>query len=126
DLSKNKELIRLNCLENPIKQLDLSKNTNLSEVSLPAGAQAILHNGDTVAMADFQPVKVTGDTRRLDLAKYGAKIVSVTLEPEGEGESCELETAQGVYAFPSCDGKLRIAYSLGGEAQLDFVVYLEK
>ena len=126
DLSKNKALEKLNCLENPIARLDLSKNPNLSEASLPASAQVVLPNGDTVAMADFQPAKAAGGKRRLDLAKFGAKIAAVTLEPEGEEEDRELKAAKGKYVFPSCDGKLRIAYRLGGDAQLEFVIYLEK
>ena len=126
DLSKNPDLERLNCLENPIAKIDLSKNPKLAEVSLPAQAQAMLPNGDAVSMADFQPAKASGDKCRLNLAKYGTKIASVTLEPEGDAEPRQLKPTKGAYAFPSCDGKLRIAYRLGGDAELEFVVYLEK
>ena len=55
-----------------------------------------------------------------------SKIASVTLEPEGDAEPRQLKPTKGAYAFPSCDGKLKIAYRLGGDAELEFVVYLEK
>ena len=77
-------------------------------------------------MRDLGGWKAAGGKRRLDLAKFGAKIAAVTLEPEGEEEDRELKAAKGKYVFPSCDGKLRIAYKLGGDAQLEFVIYLEK
>ncbi|MBO4368504.1 MAG: hypothetical protein J5803_00150 [Desulfovibrio sp.] len=126
DVSKNTGLIKLNCLDNPIKELDLSKNRSLSEAALPETATVTLPGGDKIRMADFKIAKTANGMYQLDLSRFADKISSVSVEAEGVDEEVSVSVSKGVYSFAACDGKVKIAYKLGGDAVLDLIVFVEK
>ena len=128
DLSRNPALVNLNCLENPIRALDLSKNKSLSQASLPETAEVTLPNGEEIAMKDFRVAKGKDGKLRLDLSKYAGKIGEASADPDAPDpeEEIEVKSAKGVLTFAPFNGKLTIPYRLGGDAELDLILFVQE